>query len=324
MAIEGTVRKMALFAALTFSALAWAQEYPSRPVKLVVSVPPGGSVDSIGRLMAEKLRQALGQPFVVDNRPGASSNVGLESVYRAEPDGYTLLFSPGAPLVINKSLFAKLAFDPEALLPVSIVATNPVVLISNPKLPAESIQQLIDTARANPGRVTFASGGSGGMPHLSAELFQSMAGVRMLHVPYKGVAPAMTGLLGGQVDLMFVDISTALPHVRSGKLRVLAVASERRNPALPTTPATVEMLPGLYSETWFGMAAPPKTPSAIIDKLSKTVASILKQPDVTKQLLDMGNIEAIGSTPEQMASFMKREIERWGRVIRATGATADQ
>ena len=145
-----------------------------------------------------------------------------------------------------------------------------------------------------------------------------------MHVPYKGVAPAMTGLLGGQVDLMFVDISTALPHVRSGKLRVLAVASERRNPALPTTPATVEMLPGLYSETWFGMAAPPKTPSAIIDKLSKTVASILKQPDVTKQLLDMGNIEAIGSTPEQMASFMKREIERWGRVIRATGATADQ
>jgi len=312
-----------LVAALMISPGARAQDYPLKPIKLFVSVPPGGSVDGVARLMAEKLRQKLGQPIIIENRVGGSSNVAMEAVVRAAPDGYTLLFSPGAPLVINKNLFTKLTYDPDALVPISMIATNPIVLIVHPKLPAESLQQLIAYAKANPGRVNFASAGNGGMPHLTAEMFQSMSGVKFMHIPYKGAAPAITSLLGGQVDMMFVDISTAIPHVRSGALRVLGVASVKRNAVLPNVPAMSELLPGLTAETWFGMAAPPKTPAAIVNKLSATIAEALKQPDVIKQLLDMGNIEAVGSTPEEMAQFMRQESERWGKVIRATGATAD-
>lgn len=315
---------LALLAVLALSAPSHAQDYPTKPIKLVTSVPPGGSVDGLARIIAEKLRQKWGQPVIVENRPGASNNIGMEAVARAAPDGYTILFSPGQPLVVNKMLFAKLAYDPDLLVPISRLATNPIVLVVHPQVPAKTLQELVAYAKANPERLNYATGGNGGTPHLGAELFASMAGITMTKVPYKGVAPAMLGLLSGQVDLIFVDISTAIPYIRTGDLRVLGVAAERRDPVLPDIPAMTELFPGFTSETWFGMAAPPKTPAAIVDALYVAAAAAVKAPDVRQRLVDMGNIEAIGSTPAEMAAFMRTETERWGRVIRAIGATGDE
>jgi tripartite-type tricarboxylate transporter receptor subunit TctC len=299
------------------------EQYPSRPIKFITSVPPGGSVDTLSRLVAEKLRQKWGQPVVVENRPGASNNIGMEAVVRAAPDGYTLLFSPGQPLIVNKLLFPKLAYDPDALVPVSRLATNPIVLAVHPQVPAKTLKDFIAYAEANPGRLNYATGGNGGTPHLGAELFQTMAGVTMTKVPFKGVAPAMLGLISGQVDLIFVDISTAIEPYRNHDLRILGVAADKRHQALPDVPALTELFPGFTSETWFCLAAPPKTPDAIVHKVSAAAAEAVHQPDVMKRLLDMGNIEAIGSTPEEMAAFMQKEADRWGGVIRATGATGD-
>jgi tripartite-type tricarboxylate transporter receptor subunit TctC len=321
--LSTALRGISLGAVLLFSLAAHAQDYPSKPIKIIVSVPPGGSVDAIARLVAEKLRQKWGQPVLVENRPGAANNIGAEAVFKAPSDGYTLLFAPEAPFVINKTLFKKLAYDPDALTPVSLVAANPQVLIVHPKVPAQTLQQLIQHAKANPGKLNYASGGSGTSVHLTAELFQSVAGINLTHIPYKGVAPAVTGVLGGQVDMMFVDVSTALPHIRSGAVRVLVVAHDKRIAALPEVPASPEVAPGLLAQTWFGMAAPPATPAAIVNRLSAAIAEGLKQPDVAQRLSDMGNITAIGSTPEEMTAFMRKDSERWAKLIRATGATAE-
>jgi tripartite-type tricarboxylate transporter receptor subunit TctC len=321
--LSTALRGISLGAVLLFSLAAHAQDYPSKPIKIIVSVPPGGSVDAIARLVAEKLRQKWGQPVLVENRPGAANNIGAEAVFKAPADGYTLLFAPEAPFVINKTLFKKLAYDPDALTPVSLVAANPQVLLVHPKVPAQTLQQLIQHAKANPGKLNYASGGSGTSVHLTAELFQSVAGINMTHIPYKGVAPAVTGVLGGQVDMMFVDVSTALPHIRSGAVRVLVVAHDKRIAALPEVPASPEVAPGLLAQTWFGMAAPPATPAAIVNRLSAAIAEGLKQPDVAQRLSDMGNITAIGSTPEEMTAFMRKDSERWAKLIRATGATAE-
>jgi tripartite-type tricarboxylate transporter receptor subunit TctC len=313
----------AVAALLCVSSALADEQYPSRPIKFITSVPPGGSVDTLSRLIAEKLRQKWGQPVVVENRPGASNNIGMEAVVRAAPDGYTLLFSPGQPLIVNKLLFPKLAYDPDALVPVSRLATNPIVLAVHPQVPAKTLQDLIAYAKANPGRLNYATGGNGGTPHLGAELFQTKAGVSMTKVPFKGVAPAMLGLISGQVDLIFVDISTAIEPFRNHDLRILGVAADKRHEALPDVPALTELFPGFTSETWFGLAAPPKTPDAIVHKISAAAVEAVHQPDVMKRLLDMGNIEAIGSTPEEMAAFMRKEADRWGAVIRATGATGE-
>jgi tripartite-type tricarboxylate transporter receptor subunit TctC len=321
--LSTALRGISLGAVLLFSLAAHAQDYPSKPIKIIVSVPPGGSVDAIARLVAEKLRQKWGQPVLVENRPGAANNIGAEAVFKAPADGYTLLFAPEAPFVINKTLFKKLAYDPDALTPVSLVAANPQVLLVHPKVPAQTLQQLIQHAKANPGKLNYASGGSGTSVHLTAELFQSVAGINLTHIPYKGVAPAVTGVLGGQVDMMFVDVSTALPHIRSGAVRVLVVAHDKRIAALPEVPASPEVAPGLLAQTWFGMAAPPATPAAIVNRLSAAIAEGLKQPDVAQRLSDMGNITAIGSTPEEMTAFMRKDSERWAKLIRATGATAE-
>jgi tripartite-type tricarboxylate transporter receptor subunit TctC len=321
--LSTALRGISLGAVLLFSLAAHAQDYPSKPIKIIVSVPPGGSVDTIARLVGEKLRQKWGQPVLVENRPGAANNIGAEAVFKAPADGYTLLFAPEAPFVINKTLFKKLAYDPDALTPVSLVAANPQVLLVHPKVPAQTLQQLIQHAKANPGKLNYASGGSGTSVHLTAELFQSVAGINLTHIPYKGVAPAVTGVLGGQVDMMFVDVSTALPHIRSGAVRVLVVAHDKRIAALPEVPASPEVAPGLLAQTWFGMAAPPATPAAIVNRLSAAIAEGLKQPDVAQRLSDMGNITAIGSTPEEMTAFMRKDSERWAKLIRATGATAE-
>ena len=312
-----------LLAALLGCALtAHAQDYPSRPVKIIVPIASGASFDTATRLFAEKLREKWGQPVIVENRAGAAHNIGAEAVSRAAPDGYTLLFAPPPSLVINKSLFAKLAYDPDAFAPISVILSTYNVLVVNPKVAADSVQQLIDLAKANPDRLNYASAGSGTTPHLAAELFKALAGVRIVHIPYKGTSPAIMELMGGQVEVMFADIGLARPHIRAGKLRLLAVASEKRSSALPDIPAISEVLPGFLSVIWLGAVAPAGTPSAIAHRISAATAEVLKQPDIAKRLADM-SFDAIGSTPEEMAQFMTQERERWGRVIRTSGATAN-
>jgi tripartite-type tricarboxylate transporter receptor subunit TctC len=293
-----------------------ADDYPTRPVKLILPVPAGGSVDAMARIIAEKLRQKFNQPFIVENRPGASNAIGIDAVITAPPDGYTFLFGPGSPITINKLLFPNRALDPETLEPVSRVATNPVTMVVHPSVPATTLDEFVAYAKANPGKINYASAGDGGVPHLTAEMFQRKAEVTFTKVPYRGVALAMTDVLAGQVDLIFVDISTAIEHVRSGRLRILGVAAERRDPALPDVPPLAERYPGLISETWFAMSAPPKTPTEIICKLSAAVAVAVKEPDVRRRLEDMGNIEAVGSTPAEMAAFLEAEKARWAAVIK--------
>lgn len=313
---------MLLGAGLAFSSIAYSQDYPSKPIKIIVPIASGASFDTATRLFAEKLREKWGQPVIVENRAGAAHNIGAEAVSRAAPDGYTLLSAPPPSLVINKSLFAKLAYDPDAFAPVSVVLSTYNTLVVNPKVPAESVQQLIDYAKANPDRLNYASAGNGTTPHLAAEMFKTMAGVKIIHIPYKGTSPAIMELMGGQVDIMFADIGLAHPHIRSGKLRLLAVASQNRSSALPDIPAMSEVLPGFLSVIWLGVAAPAGTPSAIRNQFSGAIAEILKQPDVAKRLHDM-NFDPIGSTPEEMALFLGQERERWSKVIRASGATSN-
>jgi tripartite-type tricarboxylate transporter receptor subunit TctC len=226
-------------------------------------------------------------------------------------------------LVINKSLFSKLAYDPEAFVPVSVVLSTYNVLVVNPSVPAESVQQLIAYAKANPDRLNYASAGSGSTPHLAAEMFKTMGGIKIAHIPFKGTSQAVLELLGGRVDVMFADIGLALPHIRSGKLRVLAVASEKRSSILPNTPAMSEVLPGFLSLIWLGVVAPSGTPPAIANQFSSAIAEMLKQPDVSNRLLEL-NFEPVGSTPAAMATFMEQERVRWRKVIRDSGATADQ
>jgi tripartite-type tricarboxylate transporter receptor subunit TctC len=301
---------------------AQAQDFPASTIRIVVSSPPGGGTDILGRVIADKFRERWNQPVVVENRGGAAGNIGADAVFRSPPDGYTLLIAAQAPLVINKSLYAKLSYDPDAFVPISMVASTPAVLLVHPAVGANSVQELIALAKANPGKLNYATQGIGNSAHLTAELFNSMAGINTVHVPYKGTAPALLGLLAGEVQILFGELATAGPHLNSGKLRVLAVASEKRSPLLPNTPAVSEVLPGFVSVTWWGMVAPPGTPTAVAGKLSEGVAYALKQPDVAKRLADM-SIEPGGGTPAELLAFMKQERELWGRVIRLTGASAN-
>ena len=308
-------------AALAFVLPAHAQDYPAKPIKLIVPNPPGGGNDFTARVVADKLREKWGQPAVVENRAGASGSIGADAVAKAAPDGYTLLVTAPASLVINKSLYAKLSYDPDAFVPVSVILAGPGVLLVHPSVPATNVQQLIAFAKANPGKLTYASQGNGTIAHLAGAMFESMSGIKGVHVPYKGSAPAMSDLLGGQVSMLFGELSPALAHIRSGKLRVLAVGSEKRNPLLPGVPSMSEVLPGFAFSYWIGMVAPAGTPAAIANKLSAAIAE-LKQPDAAKKLLEM-SLEPVGSTPAEMSAFMKRESERWGNVIRVTGTKGE-
>lgn len=320
--IRLSLSRLLLAALLGMPLAVIAQDYPTKSIRLIVPVPPPGGVDALARLVADRLQGRLGQPVVVENRSGAAGNVGAEVVFGAAPDGYTLLFTHPSPLVVNKSLYSRLNFDPELFVPVSVVAESPFAMVINPAVPASTVQELIAYAKSNPDKLNFASGGSGGTSHLTSELFNSMAGVKMTHIPYKGTGPGLTDLVSGQVQSMFVATNTALPFARSGKLRVVAVAGAKRDRLLPNIPALTEVLPGFFSSVWQGMVAPPKTPPAIANRLSAAVIEALKQPEFAKQLIDSG-LEPIGSTPAQMAQLMKEEVDRWGRVIRAVGVKAD-
>jgi tripartite-type tricarboxylate transporter receptor subunit TctC len=290
------------------------QTYPAKPVHIIVPFPPGGTADALSRLTAEKLAGTFAQQFIVENRAGAGGNLAAEYVARAEPDGSTLLASPPHLLTINPLLY-RLAFDPAKLVPVSIIAAYPNVLLAGPKLKANTLQALISEARAWPGAIAIASQGNGTLSHLGAELFKSMAGIDLLHVPYKGTAPAMTDLLGGQVDLLFDNLITAMPHVKAGKLKLLGVGGAQRVAAFPDVPAISEILPGFRCETWMALVAPPGTPAPIAEKLSAAVARAVREPDFRRYLTEL-QAEPVGDTPRDMAEIIRQDTERWSRVIR--------
>ena len=310
-------------AAVLFTAAVHAQEWPAKPVRIVVPFPAGGSADLMPRIVAEKLSEKWGQPVIVDNRPGAAGNIGADAVFRSDPDGYTLMSSPPPPLVINKILYPKLTYDPDQFVPISVIGAIPNVLLVHPQVGANSVAELIAIAKANPGKLNYASQGNGTTSHLTAELFKTMAGaplgpLQITHIPYKGTAPALTDLIAGQVDMMCDNLGVSLPHVRTGKLKALAVASKRRFPGLPDVPALAETLPGFESVAWFGIVAPPKTSPAIAEKVASGVQDALKRPDVQKRLADL-SAEPMGLGPGETAIFMHQEVERWGAVIRAAG-----
>ncbi len=299
--------------------MAWAQD--TRPIRVIVPYPPGGTADALPRLISEKVAAVLGQSVIVENRPGASANIGAELVARSEPDGHTLLVAAPHVLTTNHILY-KLSFDPTAFAPVSIIATYPNVLLVNPKLPAKTLQELITYAKANPGKLNCASQGNGTSSHLTAEMFMAMGGVRMVHVPYKGTGPALTDLLAGQVDMMFDNLIATMQHIKSGRLRILGVGGVQRVRALPEVAAIAEVLPGFLSETWMGLVAPPKTPPAITARIAAAVAEAVKVPEVAKRLADL-NAEPVGNTPAQMAEIVRQDTERWAGVIRTANVKLD-
>lgn len=296
--------------------------YPSRPIKIVVPLSAGGAADIVPRIVADKLAAKLGQPVVIENRPGAGHNIGAEAVAKAEPDGYTLLATPPGPLVTNQLLYAKLPFDPTAFVPVTILTKGQSVLIVSPKLSASTLAELIGFAKANPGKVTYASPGAGTSPHLTGEMLKAAAGIETTHVPYKGLGPAVTDLLAGHVDMMFDNLGNSLPYIRAGKLRALGVAGENRIPELPDVPAISETYPGFVSTSWFAVVAPPKTPPEIAAKLSLAISEVLKVPDLDQKLRDMSAIP-VGSSPSETASFIKQDAERWRKVFYSAGIKAE-
>jgi tripartite-type tricarboxylate transporter receptor subunit TctC len=309
------------FALALLAIPAQAQDYPSRPVRIIVPFAPGGTADAVPRLVGDWLSRKWGQPVIVENRTGASGNIGAEFVYRSAPDGYTLLSSPPPPLVINQNLYPKLGFDPARFEPIVVMAHVPNALIVNPqRLKASSVAELIDHMRRNPDTVTAATQGNGTTSHLTAELFQLMAKVKLRFIPYRGSAPALQGLLAGDVDLMFDNLGVSLPLVEAGKLKLLAVASAERLPALPVVPALAEMLPGFEAIAWYAIVAPPGTPPPIVAKINADVNEALRQPELQERLKKL-SAEVFGGTSERTATYMREEVDRWGGVIRAAGVT---
>ena len=324
-----TARRAALSLAATLAILApqasaAADAYPAKPIRFVVAFPPGGGTDIIARSIAQKLAERLAQQVVVDNRPGAGGNIGTDIVAKSAPDGYTMLMGSAGPLAINASLFASMPFDPvRDLAPVTLAASTPNVLVVHPSLKAATVNELIALAKARPGEINFASSGHGTPAHLAGELFNSMAGVKMVHVPYKGAAPALADLLGGQVQLMFSTMPPALPHVKDGKLRALAVTSSKRSRAMPELPTVDEVaLPGFEANTWHGVVVPAGTPAAVVVRLNREIVAILHMPEVVARLSGQG-AEALGSTPEEFAAYIKSETLKWAKVVRDSGAKAE-
>jgi len=296
-----------------------AAGYPNKPVKIVVSVPAGGGVDSVTRLFAAQLQQRLGQPFVIENRGGAGGNLGAEAVFTADPDGYTLLASQPAPITSNIALYKTLNFDPVALEPVAVMSKFPNVLLVRNGFPAKTAQEFLAYVKANPGKVNFASQGPGTTSHLTAELFNAVTGTKMLHVPYRGTGPALNDLVAGHVDLIFMELSAAHKLHEGGKARILAVATDKRLDIMPDIPTLNEIgLQNFVSDTWNAISAPPKTPRPIIMKLNRAINEITDEPE-TKAKFRALNLMAAGGTPEDMAKLKQEETARWSKVIRDAG-----
>jgi tripartite-type tricarboxylate transporter receptor subunit TctC len=304
------------------SRVAMAQAYPTRPVRLIVPFGPAGGTDITARLIGQWLSERLGQQFVIENRPGAGSNIGTEAVVRAAPDGYTLgLF--GAPSAINATLYDKLNFNfVRDIAPVAPIVRFPYIMVVNPSVPAKTLPEFIAYAKANPGKINMASPGSGSTPHINGELFKVMTGTNMVHVPYRSAAAVMTDLLSGQVQLYFGTTASSLEYVRTGKLRALAVTIERRLDELPDIPAVAEFVPGYEASNWFGVGAPRDTPVEIIDKLNKEIHAGVADPKMKARLADLGGTPLLGS-PADFGKLIAEETEKWGKVVKFSGARAD-
>jgi tripartite-type tricarboxylate transporter receptor subunit TctC len=301
-----------------------ADEWPSRPVRLIVAFPAGSSPDLIARMLTDKLAHKLGQPVIVENRPGAGGNVGTHLVAMAAPDGYTFGLSIQGPLAVNKALYQKMEYDPfRDLAPVSLVASSPNLLVVDPKLNVSTVKELVALARAQPGKLNYGSVGSGSASHLTMEMFKEAAGVDLVHVPYPGSPQVNTAILSGQVSAGFVVPATAMPLVASGQLKALAVTSSKRSAVLPDYPTLAEAgVPGVVATAWNGIVAPAKTPPEIVERLSRELAAIIRSDEVRDRMLKI-YFEPIGAPPEALASLMRSELERWEKVIKKTGARAD-
>jgi tripartite-type tricarboxylate transporter receptor subunit TctC len=306
-----------------FSNGAWAQNYPSKPVRMVVPYPPGGGTDIIARPLAQRLTEGLGQQVIVDNRAGASGNLGMESVAKTPPDGYTIVLALNAQWAVNPSLYQKLPYDPvRDFAPITLLGAAPYLLVVHPTLPAKSIKEFIALAKSKPNELRFSSSGNGSGAHLAAAMLDSMTGTKTTHIPYKGAGQAMPDLIAGQVQFSYVTYTAAGPFVRTGRLRALGVTSARRSAALPDLPAISEVVPGYDAQVWYGIAAPAGTPSDIITRLNGEAKRALNHPDMGQRLITEA-FEPIGSTPEYLGNYIKSEIVRWGAIVKASGAQVD-
>jgi tripartite-type tricarboxylate transporter receptor subunit TctC len=303
---------------------AFAQDaYPGKPVRMVVNFPAGGSLDVIARAVSQKLSDRLGQPFVIDNRTGAGGNIGTQVVATAPPDGYTLLSSPPGPLTINQYLYKEMPFEPEKLAAVVLMSGMPNVVTARKELPASSVRELIAYAKANPGRVTYASQGNGSTSHLSAQMFATMAGVDMVHVPFRGEGPALIELMGGRVDLFFGNSASVLKYYESKQVKLLGIAAPKRSSMLPDIPANTEFgLPEFIASAWFAIMAPPGTPATVIARLNTAANEVLRMADIRERFLAQG-AEAIGGTPAELNSFLNAERARWKKVIDTANVKLD-
>ena len=312
-----------LFASLLASA-AFAQPYPNKPIKIIVPFAPGGATDLIARAVGQKLTESMGQPVIVENRTGASGMLGADLVAKAAPDGYTLLMASTAEIAINPSLYEKMAYDPvKDLAPVTLAGITPLILVVNPNTPAKSVQELVAQAKSKPGSVSFASAGNGSVQHLSGELLKTITKADMTHVPYKGAAPALVDVLGGQVTMFFSGMPPAMPHVKSGKLKPIAVTTPKRSPAAPDVPTMAEAgIQGFDISNWFGVFAPAGTPEDVLNKLNAEIVKALALPDVKERLASQG-AETVGNTRAQFAAFVAAETAKYAKLIKESGAKAD-
>ena len=292
--------------------------YPERAIKIIVPIPPGATADTLPRVIGDKLSKVWDQPVVIENKPGASNNLAAEFVAKAPADGYTIFATPPGPLVTAGSMGMTLRFDPRAFTPITIMATLPNTLVVRADLPVSNLQELVAYAKANPGKLTYASAGNGSTPHLAGAALQITAGVSMVHVPYKGLAPALADVLAGHIDMLFDNIGNTLPHIKSGKVKGIAVADRVRSPELPDLPTVAETYPGFYSTTWFALVGPPNMPPAIANKMQTEVARILKLPDLVTLYQQLAANPG-GNTPEDMRTFLGDERERWDKVIKTAG-----
>ncbi len=304
------------------SRFTWAQTYPSRPVRIIVGFAAGGPNDILARLMGQWLSERLGQPFVIENRPGAGSNIATEAVVRAPPDGYTLLLV-GSPNAINATLYDKLNFNfIRDIAPVASLIRGTLVMVVHPSVPATTLPEFIAYAKANPGKLSYGSGGVGGITHITPELFKMMAGVNMVHVPYRGVAPALTDLLGGQVQVLFANPAQSIQYIRAGKLRALAITTATRLEALPDIPTIGEFVPGYEASSVFGLGAPKNTPTEIIDKLNKEINAALADPKFKARLADLDGT-VLGGSPADFGKLIAEETEKWGKVVKFANIKPD-
>jgi tripartite-type tricarboxylate transporter receptor subunit TctC len=318
------VKRILILLLCAFAVPAFAQPYPAKPVRVIVPYPPGGGNDTLGRLFAAKLSERMGQSFVVENRPGAGTMIGTEAAAKSTPDGYTILLSSIATHALSPNLYARVPYDPiKDFAPITLLGIAPTVMVVNKDLPARTLGELVSLAKAQPGNFTYASGGNGTPPHINGEVFKALAGVDLLHVPYKGGGPALADLIAGRVHVMLDTAASAMPHVRGGRLRALAISAPQRSPEYPDVPTFAEAgLPQYETNAWYSMHAPAGTPPDIVRRLNSELVAILKDPDILARFKQLST-EPVGNSPEEFAAFVRTELDKYARIIKAANIRLD-